>query len=92
MGYQELDNGMMLLGVNAGGDWEKAIYFCIYWDGKQLRAYIPTEGNTWNTLNKVAVGNDDECDEKFIAKYPGKGELDYGLLVNDIKHRILPKP
>jgi hypothetical protein len=56
-GFHTLDNGMTYLGVSAGGDWEVAIFYIIYWDGKKLRAYIPTDGNPWNTDLKSAYGN-----------------------------------
>jgi hypothetical protein len=68
LGYRTLDNGLTFLGVNAGGDWEVPIFFIIYWDGKKLRGYIPTEGNTWNTISKVALGNGEESDIKYLSK------------------------
>lgn len=107
LGYHQLDNGMVLLGCNCGGDWEQAIYFCIYWDGKKLRGYIPTKGNTWNTITKQACGNDDRADAKFKCKILGEKyedgadyqdflqnnmlNFDYKLLEEDIKERILEK-
>jgi hypothetical protein len=57
LGYQTLDNGFTFHGFMAGGDWEVPLFFLIYWDGKRLRAYIPTEGNAWNTSSKSAYGN-----------------------------------
>lgn len=43
-----------------GGDWEMPVYFAIYHDGKELRAYIPTNGNYWNDTTKMAYGNHHE--------------------------------
>jgi len=57
MGYQTLDNGFTFRGMCAGGDWESPVFFIIYWDGKKLRAYIPIDGNPWNTDTKMAYGN-----------------------------------
>ena len=57
LGYNTLDNGMTFLGVYAGGDWEIPVFFVVYWDGKKLRAYVPTKGNPWNTDTKQAYGN-----------------------------------
>jgi len=91
LGYQELDNGMILLGCNAGGDLEIPIYFCIYFSGKELRAYIPKDGNTWNTLNHSAIGNDSESDAKFLcnifAREYVEGE-DYGDFIENNKNLV----
>jgi hypothetical protein len=51
-----------------GGDWECAIHFIVYWDGRRFRAYIPTDGNPWNTDTKRAYGNDAEADLKNVRK------------------------
>lgn len=67
-GYHRLSNGMPYLGIMAGGDWETSVFFCIYWDGKNLRGYIPEEGNLWNTTTKEAYGNDEAADLKNARK------------------------
>lgn len=47
-----------------GGDWEMPIYFAIYHDGKELRGYVPSNGNYWNDTTKMAYGNNyDGCFE-----------------------------
>ncbi|MBU4501305.1 MAG: hypothetical protein KKA79_01840 [Nanoarchaeota archaeon] len=56
-GFKTLDNGLTYVGVHAGGDWEVMLYFAIYWDGSELRAYIPEDGNPWNTDVNYAYGN-----------------------------------
>ncbi len=66
MGFQTLDNGLTFLGIQAGGDWEHPIFFIVYSDGSQLRAYTPKEGNVWNTDTKQAFGNDEEEDIKNL--------------------------
>jgi len=58
-GYEVLENGMPVLFVNAGGDWECPICFCIYWDGKALRGYIPKDGNVYNVKEKCAYGSEE---------------------------------
>lgn len=62
-GYEVLSNGLPVLFVNAGGDWECPICFCIYYDGEKLRAYIPTDGNLFNKKLKSAYGNNDDFDD-----------------------------
>ncbi|MEI7718482.1 MAG: hypothetical protein WCI72_01325 [archaeon] len=68
VGFHTLENGLSFFGVTAGGDWEVPIFYMIYSDGKKLRAYIPTEGNTWNRVNKEAFGNDEEKDELDLQR------------------------
>lgn len=104
MGYRTLPNGMTLLGMCAGGDWEHPVYFCLYWDGKKIRCYIPTEGNPWNTDTKEAFGNDDEKDLKNAKKrWPeefkdatevdsGDFEFDFAAIEKDIMERVQPQP
>ncbi len=75
VGYHTLSNGLSFKGMAAGGDWENPVFFIIYWDGKKLRAYVPTEGNPWNTDTKMAYGNDpyDVTDGiNVIKRYPSK--------------------
>jgi hypothetical protein len=62
IGINTLPNGMVFNGVMAGGDWEQPIFYIIYWDGKSLRGYIPTDGNPYNRSTKMAYGNDEEAD------------------------------
>ena len=42
---------------NAHGDWEIPVYFMVYYDGKRIRVYVPTVGNTWRHDLKQALGN-----------------------------------
>jgi len=94
--------GLTFLGVTAGGDWECPLFFIIYWDGKQLRGYIPTAGNSWNTDNKKAYGNDwkDKNSSDAInykKRYGVEIEESYsaasfsdGEMIDDIQKRIKP--
>lgn len=99
-GYRTLPNGMTYLGLQAGGDWEHPVFFIIYWDGKKLRGYVPTEGNPWNTTTKQAYGNDEDADLKNARKrWPdcpddidGWFDRDEAEIIKDIQSRILPTP
>ena len=56
MGYAQLGD-LTFFGFYCGGDWENPVYHIIYWDGKKLRGYIPTDGNPFNRKTKQAYGN-----------------------------------
>lgn len=64
------------------GDNEHSVDFFIYWDGLNLRAYIPNKGNTWNRKNRRA----------YETKAPGVDDridiLRRGLEVPNIKRGI----
>lgn len=104
MGLVSLGNGFTFWGMCAGGDWEHPVYWIVYWDGKKLRAYVPTNGNPWNTDTKQAFGNNDAMDLKNAKKrWPeefknsteedmdGAFDFDSGLILNDILERIEAK-
>jgi hypothetical protein len=69
-GYKTLPNGLTYLGVYSYGDWERAVFYIIYFDGKKLRGYIPKKGNLWNTDTNRSYGCEplDECDEDDIMR------------------------
>lgn len=96
MGINALPNGMPFLGMMAGGDWEVPVYFIVYHDGKELRGYVPKDGNTYNLTTKAAYGNDEDEDEKDAKKRgitdPYDLEPDFDKLRADIMGRILPRP
>lgn len=58
LGFHE-EGGFCWLGVNAGGDWEEPVFFIVYYDGKKFRGYVPLVGNTFNSMNMCALGNND---------------------------------
>lgn len=104
LGIQQLDNGFVYLAVMAGGDWEMPVYFIIYWDGKEMRGYVPESGNCYNHKAKSAWGNEDDLDIEECAKmgmdadneYPLDYILDVfkwdtSLLLDDIQKRIVQK-
>jgi len=88
-------DGVPFIQGQFGGDWEAAIFFVVYWDGKEFRGYIPTKGNAFDRFRKIALGNDDEEDTKFLNKVryydPGNGrDANYNKeeCIKDFKHRI----
>jgi hypothetical protein len=86
IGYHT-ENGLTWCGFAAGGDWEHPVFFMVYWDGKKLRGYVPTEGNPWNSITKQAYGNDEEQDLKDAKKrWPEiYTDLDRELLSDDFE-------
>lgn len=80
-GYHVLENGLPVLFVNAGGDWEIPICFCLYWDGKKMRGYIPTDGNVYNVKEKCAYGSEEDDEENKPEGNPEK-------IFKDIINRI----
>lgn len=58
--------------MNAGGDWEVPICFAFYWDGTEMRGYIPSEGNVWNKELNRTWGNENggfyDIDEKKLIE------------------------
>lgn len=76
MGFQTLENGFTFLGIMMGGDWEFPIFTILYDDGKRLRCYTPSYGNTINLDTKTAFGSECEADidfNKLLSKYEKLG-------------------
>jgi hypothetical protein len=71
-GLHTMENGLTFCGIGAGGDWEYPVFFIIYYDGKDLRAYIPTKGNPWNTDFHEAYGNHGEDEYENIQGNPDR--------------------
>lgn len=66
--------GLTFYGIIMGGDWEVPAFFIIYWDGKKLRAYVPSYGNLVNLDCKCAFGSESvEDEEKLLKKYKKLG-------------------
>lgn len=42
----------------SGGDWENPVCFIVFYDGKQIRAYLPKSGNTWRTYAEIEKKRD----------------------------------
>ncbi len=65
LGYKTLSNGLNILGITAGGDWEFPVYFLLYISEKdKIRAYIPRMGNTYNRKTMEAHGNGEDDDDE----------------------------
>jgi hypothetical protein len=88
-GFETLENGLPVLFMNAGGDWENPICFCLYWDGKSLRGYIPEDGNVYNKKHKCAYGSEDLDDESVDYDNLPNGDAD--AIRKDVMARILIK-
>lgn len=70
--YHMSDTGVPYIVVRAGGDWQLPVYCMIYWDGSNLRGYVPTKGNLFNRITKNAIGEDELDDYNFLCKEFGK--------------------
>lgn len=74
--FRMTSTGVPYLLVEAASDYSPWMVFMLYWDGKKLRAYIPTYGNTWNTKTKEQLGENPEEDSKFIISQINKEDFD----------------
>lgn len=76
-------NGIPYLLVYMGGDWEIPVYAMLYWDGKSLRGYVPTYGNSFNAYTKTAFGSEEEYfdDLDGIAHHTYTYKAD-GVIIN----------
>lgn len=83
-GYGSLPNGVPVLWVGAGGDWEGPVAFCVYIgvDGT-LRAYVPKDGNVYNRETGKAYGNDDDMDQYYVEPF------DMGRLAADAGRAVI---
>jgi len=63
----------------AGGDWEVPVTFFLYYDGKNVRGYVPENGNTFNQLTRTAFGSEDYEDNdkliKFLSEYMDSNKI-----------------
>lgn len=77
LGYETLDNGVPVLWVAAGGDWELPLALCIYIGEKgELRAYIPKEGNRYNLKEKCAYGSEENPPDDFSEHEDEEFDMD----------------
>jgi len=98
IGFDTLENGVVVFWTAAGDiDAEFPVAFCVYVgnDGS-LRAYIPKDGNAYDTKTKSAFGHygeeeggveGDELEEVVLDEY----NFDMDLLRKDAGNRILFK-
>lgn len=57
-GLRTLPSGLTFCGAITGGDWEQPLFYIIYYDGTDLRAYIPIKGNVVNCDTLSAFGSE----------------------------------
>lgn len=57
-GLRTIASGLTFCGAIAGGDWEEPLFYIIYYDGTDLRAYIPIKGNVMNCDTLSAFGSE----------------------------------
>lgn len=62
-GYKNLPNGMHAMFITVKADWSVPLCFVIYWDGEELRAYVPREGNIYNRLEERALTEQIDFDD-----------------------------
>lgn len=83
-GVQQLGD-LNFIGFVAGGDWEHPVHFIVYWDGHDLRGYVPDDGNTYNKKTKTAYGSEPSSDEDWDGE---DVEADYSKMLERIKKRF----
>ena len=91
VGYKVLKNGMPVLFLHAGGDWEEPLIFILYVDRyRVVRGYVPKAGNTWDLRYNTAHGSQMEREE-----WPHGQDIpintrvaDFTEIENDIVNRI----
>lgn len=74
---------LTFIGCLGGGDWEEPVAFIIYWDGKNFRGYVPTEGNCFDLASKAAIGT---APEGAVGR-----EFDVAAMKADVAERISVK-
>jgi len=57
IGEKVTTGGVPYVMILAGGDWETPVACVMYFDGQELRGYVPKDGNSYNRMTKSAFGN-----------------------------------
>ena len=85
LGFKTLKNGLPIYGMAVGLDGVYPVYFCIYWDGKKFRGYIPTYGNFFNKIDRCVMGYHESEYEEYLDECGQKGSTipDMEYLRND---------
>lgn len=63
--------GVPYIRVKSGGDWQMPMISYVYYDGKDLRLYVPTKGNPFNRNTMEPFCEDGIEDGQFICKELG---------------------
>jgi hypothetical protein len=98
-GINTLPNGLVYCGIFCGGDWESPVHFIVYWSGKEFRAYVPEDGNTYYLEYKSAYGSEFDASNFNRASDPHRNgvdpakqrKFDLALIIADITNRIKEK-
>jgi len=97
LGFQTTSTGLSYLGVLAGNDSDTDLFLILYHDGAEVRAYIPKDGNTWNTDINASYGFSEYDHPNYtlpsgISAYdPRMNELSAASDVANIKKRQIKK-
>lgn len=85
-------NGLTFAGVLTGGDWEQLMFMMLYWDGNNIRCYIPKRGNMVNLHTLTALGSEyyNEDYKNILLQYAAETEVaempidDYDCFADDV--------
>lgn len=76
LGFQRFPSGFSFLGCESGSDYGEPVFYCLYWTGKDVAAYVPARGNLVNMDAMSAFGSepDSKADlRKLLDKYEKAG-------------------
>lgn len=90
VGFKTLKDDFHVCFINAGGDWEFPICFVVYWDGDEIRGYIPKDGNAYDKVKNIAYGNDDSENERGNDKIEQE-EVDSDKIIAEVLKEITLK-
>lgn len=57
-GFQTLENGLTVLGGNVGGAGAESLFVVIFYDGDELKMYVPRYGNSMNADLDCRIGDE----------------------------------
>lgn len=67
-------NGLTFCGLLTGGDWEHPVFMIFYWNGEDIKAYIPRRGNLVNLDTMTAFGSEGEVMDPFWGRLSGHAQ------------------
>jgi len=79
------------IGALGGGSHEFPIYFAIILlpDCKTFGAFIPSDGNVWNTETRSAIGNNEVSDKRYLRRLWYRRDPKW---IGDVKPEMLLNP
>lgn len=75
VGLKSTDDGIAFLAFGMGGDWELPSFCFLYYDGENIRMYIPRRGNGVNLDTMTAIGSEQDADENFDGDFEDYDEV-----------------